>query len=88
MDIILAKIECDRCKQRFEGGARTLSKMNMDVICVKCKENERQHEDYAIACDAELAEVRSGNYGYKGMFNGKEYPFGKEPNIQRIKEQA
>lgn len=40
---------------------------NEDCICLECKEEETQFEDYKIARDAEHEEVKRGNYNYEGI---------------------
>ena len=40
---------------------------NEDCICMECKDKERQHKDYKLAADAELEEVKKGNYNFKGI---------------------
>ena len=44
-----------------------MSRFNTDAICMKCAEEERQHPDYKLAADAELAAVRSGNRNFEGI---------------------
>jgi hypothetical protein len=57
--------KCDRCGQSTEG-TTTMSVFNEDVICVKCKEEERNDPEYQAAVEAEREEIRKGNYNYKG----------------------
>jgi hypothetical protein len=57
--------KCDRCRK--ETRVTIMSKFNADVICMDCKERERQHPDYARADEAETAAVRAGNYNFKGI---------------------
>lgn len=64
---------CSRC-----GGpltARTMSRMNEDVLCMDCAESEKAHPRYREAVEAELEHVKAGNYNYPGLFAGKRYPF-------------
>ena len=49
-----------------------MSMLNMDEICMECKEKERKHPMYKAACEAERAEVLKGNRDYKGLLYGKE----------------
>ncbi len=59
------KSKCDRC-----GGplpVRTMSRFNRDVICLECQKKEKAHPDYQRACDAELEQVRMGNYNFEGI---------------------
>jgi hypothetical protein len=57
---------CERC-----GGATnsrtTMSMFNEDVICLTCKEKERNRPDYKKAVDADNEAIKSGNYNFKGI---------------------
>ena len=66
MDSFFQKTRCDRCGKTLAGGF-TMSRFNTDAICMKCAEEERQHPDYQKAVDAEMAQVRAGNYNYEGI---------------------
>lgn len=73
MNEFLVQERCSRC-----GGpltARTMSRMNEDVLCMECAEVEKAHPRYQEAADAELGQVKVGNYNYQGLFAGKRYPF-------------
>lgn len=64
-DDFLTKKKCDRC-----GGlltTRILSMFNLDVLCPECKEKETQHPDYKRAQEAELNEVKKGNFNFAGI---------------------
>ena len=64
-DNFFTKKKCDRC-----GGSlttRILSMFNEDVLCMNCKEQERNHPDYRKAQEAELAEVKKGNFNFAGI---------------------
>lgn len=65
MDDFFKKKTCDRCGAELK--VRTMSMFNEDVICLECKEKETKHPDYEKARDAEMAEVRKGNYNFKGI---------------------
>lgn len=65
MDDFFKKKICDRCGAELK--VRTMSMFNEDVICMECKEKETHHSDYEKARDAEIAEVRKGNYNFKGI---------------------
>ena len=41
--------------------------LHTDTICMKCAGEERQHPDYRMAADAELAAVRSGDRNFPGI---------------------
>jgi len=40
---------------------------NEDCICLECAAKERELETYKNAQEAEMEEVRRGNYNYKGI---------------------
>lgn len=58
---------CDRCRMPLKNG-RTMSQFNTQCICMKCAEEERKKADYADAVEAEHAEIKKGNYNYKGIY--------------------
>ena len=59
--------KCDRCHGPLDGG-RILSMYNdHDVLCMKCKEAERRRSDYQNAVEADNAEIRKGNFNYRGI---------------------
>lgn len=66
MDKFFTQKTCDRCGGKLNKG-RIMSMFNLECICIKCKEKERQCPDYKKAADAELAEVKKGNYNYRGI---------------------
>lgn len=65
-DTFFTQDKCDRCGGSLEGG-RTMSMFNTDCICMKCKEEEKKNKDYKKAKDAEIDQVRKGNYNYDGI---------------------
>ena len=65
-DRFLKVRKCDRCGGSLDGG-RTVSRFSMDVICMDCEREERQHPDYQKAADAELAAVRRGDMNFPGI---------------------
>ena len=56
---------CDRCGVVTR--AAIMSKFNTDIICVACKEDERQAPGYEAADRAEVAAVMGGNYRFPGV---------------------
>lgn len=66
MDTFFTQEHCDRCGGDLKSG-RVMSMFNEDCICMKCKEAETKDKDYRKAREAEIAEVRKGNYNFKGM---------------------
>lgn len=65
MDRFFTQKHCDRCGKELV--SRIMSMYNEDCICLECKEEETQFEDYKIARDAEHEEVKRGNYNYEGI---------------------
>lgn len=77
MNEMMKKKKCDRCHTDFiQGKPRTLSMMNMDVICMSCKNEEQKHPMFKEASMKEHDEVINGNTNYEGLFAGQSYPFG------------
>ena len=66
MDNWFSKKRCDRCGAPLEGGF-TMSRFDTSALCMKCAEEERQHPDYRLAADIELAAVRAGNRNFEGI---------------------
>lgn len=66
MDKFFTQKSCDRCGGSLEKG-RIMSMFNEDCICLTCKEKETKEADYKEAVEAELEEVKRGNYNYKGI---------------------
>jgi len=58
---------CDRCGQPT-GGATIMSIFNEDVICMPCKELEKNDPDYKLASLADLQAIRSGDHNFKGIY--------------------
>lgn len=57
---------CDRCK-RPTNNSTTQSIFNEDVICMNCKEKERNDPEYKAAEEAEREAYLSGVKNYKGV---------------------
>lgn len=57
---------CDRC-HKPTNGLTIMSMFNEDVICMSCKEAETKKTEYKAAQEAEIAQVRRGNYNYSGI---------------------
>jgi hypothetical protein len=66
MDRFFSQKHCDRCGGSLDEG-RIMSMLNTDCICLACKEKERKRSDYEAAVKAEQAEIKKGNYNYKGI---------------------
>lgn len=58
-------MKCDRCKK--EMNSFIMSMFNEELICLDCKEKEKNHPCYQTACEAERKEILNGNYNYKGI---------------------
>jgi hypothetical protein len=58
-------MRCDRC--HVETIIYTLSKFNVDNICLHCATDERQAPGYRHACQVEEDQVRQGNYNFRGV---------------------
>ena len=57
---------CDRCGHKTNG-VTIMSMYNEDVICMSCKDAEKKKDDYKKAVDADIAEIKKGNYNFKGI---------------------
>lgn len=66
MDRFFTQKCCDRCGKDLKN-SRIMSMFNTDCICLDCKDKERSDPDYQKAVDAELEEVKKGNYNFKGI---------------------
>lgn len=66
MDKFFSRKTCERCHMPLTAG-RTMSMFNEQCICIECAEAERKDPDYQKAVEADHAEIRKGNYNYKGL---------------------
>ena len=57
--------KCDRCYK--ETKVHIMSMFNEDVICMDCKDEERNHPDYKKAQAAELKAVQEGVKNFPGI---------------------
>lgn len=73
MDKFFSLKNCSRCGVALS--ARIMSRFNTDVLCMDCSDVEKNHSRYKEAAEAELAEIRAGNYNFPGLLAGKKYPF-------------
>jgi hypothetical protein len=64
MDTFFTQPNCDRCGKSLKNG-RMMSMFNTDCLCLDCIETERQH--YRQAVEADHAEIRKGNFNFKGI---------------------
>ena len=58
---------CDRCEQPPINSTTILSKFNTQVICIPCKEKEKEHTDYEDACKAEKQAIDNGDLNFPGI---------------------
>jgi len=58
-------LKCDRCKKN--SSAIIMSMFNTQMICMDCKKEEKMRPDYEQARQAELEEVKRGNYNFPGI---------------------
>ena len=56
---------CQRCGK--EALAHITSMFNTQIICIDCKEKERQHPLYEKAVAADTAAIRQGDYNFPGI---------------------
>lgn len=66
MDTFFTQKYCDRCRGSLEEG-RIMSMYNNDCICMACKREEQQREDYEKANLADINAIKSGNYNFQGI---------------------
>jgi len=66
MDKFFTQTQCDRCGGSLASG-RTMSMFNEECICMNCKDEERKRADYKDAHEADVAEIKKGNYNFKGV---------------------
>ena len=66
MDKFFTQERCDRCGGSLKGG-RIMSMYNEDCICMECTRKEQERSDYRQAVEADHAEIRKGNYNFKGI---------------------
>jgi hypothetical protein len=57
---------CERCKTPTNG-ISIMSMFNTQVICIPCKEEEKENPRYAEAVDAERKAVSKGDYNFRGI---------------------
>jgi len=64
LDSFFTRKHCERCGGPLDGG-RIMSRLNEQTLCIPCSEKEKADPDYKKAVDADIAEIRKGNYNYK-----------------------
>lgn len=66
MDTFFIQKTCDTCGGNLDAG-RTMSKFNTDCICMDCAEKEKLDKGYAAAVQADIEEIKKGNFNFKGI---------------------
>lgn len=66
MDRFFTQEYCDRCGGSLKGG-RIMSRFNTACLCMECSKKEEEVPGYKEAVEAELEEIKKGNYNYKGV---------------------
>ena len=56
---------CHRCGAKTN--TFTMSMYNLQLICMQCKSAETRRDDYDKAVQADHAEIKKGNYNFKGI---------------------
>ena len=56
---------CQRCGKETQ--CSCMSIFNTQMICMECEAKEHKHPKYQEARQAELVEVRAGNYNFGGI---------------------
>lgn len=56
---------CNRCLNK--ANPSIMSMFNEDILCMKCKDIEIKHPSYKQALEADIAEIKSGNYNFHGI---------------------
>ena len=56
---------CQRCYK--DTNITIMSMYNTQILCMDCKEAETKRPDYRAASDADVAEIRKGNFNFKGV---------------------
>ena len=44
-----------------------MSRFNTACLCMECSKKEEEEPDYKEAVEAEISEIKKGNYNYKGI---------------------
>lgn len=70
MDKFFTQQYCSRCGKDLKNG-RIMSMFNEDCICIECSDKEKADEDYELARNAEIDEIKKGNYNFTGIKGGK-----------------
>ena len=58
--------KCERCKTPTNG-TTIMSMFNTQVICMPCKEDEKENPRYMEAVEADRKAITKGNYNFRGI---------------------
>lgn len=58
--------KCERCKNPTNG-ISIMSMFNTQVICMPCKEEEKENPRYMEAVEADRKAIVKGDYNFKGI---------------------
>ena len=56
---------CQECYEKT--GTHIMSMYSTRLICMECKDKEVLRDDYRDAVNADITEIRSGNFNFKGI---------------------
>jgi hypothetical protein len=66
MDAFFSQQNCDRCGGDLTKD-RTMSAFSQEVICMDCKDKEKQDPGYKRAVDADIEQIKQGYYNFSGI---------------------
>lgn len=58
--------KCERCKNPTNG-TTIMSMFNTQVICMPCKEEEKENPRYMEAVEADRKAIVKGDYNFRGI---------------------
>jgi hypothetical protein len=58
---------CKRCNKT--ANPHIMSMFSEDIICMSCKDIEMKHPKYKEALEADITNIKSGNYRFAGIGN-------------------
>ena len=56
---------CNRCNTQTN--ITTMSMFNTQMICIPCKDTEKQHTKYKEAEQADIEAIKNKNYNFEGI---------------------
>jgi hypothetical protein len=68
-DNFFSKTSCDKCGGSLKTG-RIMSMFSEEVLCMECKEQEKNDKDYKEAVQTDIDEIKKGNYNFMGIRGG------------------